>query len=113
MVLETSRKLRTAHLLSLATLLIFLSVTSVFAQLIPPPHAPERSAAETDVYLVTFRPDTPASERAAVVQGSGALLRATFTVANAVSVQVPSVAALSALRNDPRVLSVVANRPIT
>ena len=94
-------------------LLTLLSNSNLTGQFIPSPTSQERPAEETDIYLVTFQTGTPASERSGVVQASGALLRRTFTSANAVSVQVPNTAALSRLRNHPRVISVFANRPIT
>ena len=90
----------------------FLGNTNLAAQIFPPPAKPARPALETRIYLVTFQRGIPLSQRAAVVQASGARLRMTYTAANAVSVEVPDAAGLARLRNDPRVLSVFMNRPI-
>jgi subtilisin family serine protease len=92
---------------------VLLGTTNLAAQVLPPPVRPPRAAPETKVYLVTFRRDTPASQRAAAVQASGARLKREYTSVGAVSVEIPDVAALNRLRNDPRVLSVFSNRPIT
>lgn len=71
------------------------------------------SGLEGDVYLVTFVPGTPASERAAAVVQSGAALRQNFSNLDVVSVQVPDESALARLRAQGRVLSIVPNLPFT
>src|SRR4030095_6154516 len=68
--------------------------------------------AQAGVYLVTFRPGTPAAERSAVVQGHGARVRANYNAGNVISVEVPDTAVLARLRNDPRVLGVFTNQKI-
>ncbi|MCZ6491702.1 MAG: hypothetical protein O7A06_14390, partial [Acidobacteria bacterium] len=103
---------------SVAVLLAFLYAPNLSGQIAPPP-APQaspaqaRPAEETNIYLVTFRQGTSASERAAVAQGSGVVLRQNFNVVNAVSVQVTNAASLARLRNNPRVVAVFANRSIS
>jgi subtilisin family serine protease len=67
---------------------------------------------ESGVFLVTFRPGTPASGRAAAVQASGARLRAVYNAANAASVEVPDAAVLARLRNHAQVLGVFPNQKI-
>jgi len=47
------------------------------------------------------------------VQAAGAVLRMNYSATNAASVQVPNDAALARLRNNPRVLAVVASRAIS
>ena len=96
---------------------LFATGTQLAAQIIPPP--PQRGQAqrppavqESGIYLVAFRPGTPASERAAIVQSSGARLRMAYNATNAASVEVPDASALARLRNDPRVLGVFANQII-
>jgi subtilisin family serine protease len=89
---------------------VLLVSTSLAAQVIPPPPAPRRPASETKIYLITFRRDVPYSERAALVLATGARLRKIYNAANAASVEIPDVAALARLRNDPRVSSVFVNR---
>ncbi len=65
------------------------------------------------VYLVTFRPGTPAADRATVVQGHGARMRAAYNnIADVVTVDIPDTAVLGRLRNDPRVLGVFTNQKI-
>ena len=64
------------------------------------------------VYLVTFRPGTPAADRATVVQGHGARLRAVYDTGDIATVEVPDSAVLARLRNDPRILGVFANQKI-
>src|SRR5688572_2202156 len=106
---------------------VFVSSLKLAGQTIPPPAprapaprvqtpgAPARGALPaqgTGVYLVTFRPGTPASERAAVIQATGARLRAAFDATNAASVELPDASVLARLRNDPRVLSVFENQRI-
>src|SRR5262245_41484698 len=89
---------------------VLLVSTSLAAQVIPPPPAPRRAASETKIYLITFRRDVPYSQRAALVLATGARLRRIYNAANAASVEIPDVAALARLRNDPRVSSVFVNR---
>ncbi len=91
---------------SVAVLLAFLYTPNLSGQITPPPAsqaspAQARPAEETNIYLVTFRQGTSASERTAVVQGSGAVLRNNFNVVNAVSVQITNAASLARLRNNP------------
>jgi subtilisin family serine protease len=93
--------------------LAFLGTVNLASQVIPPQVSPRRPAPETKIYIVTFRQGTPGSQRAAAVQASGARLRRVYTSVNAVSIEIPDVAALARLRNDPRVESVFENRPIT
>src|SRR5688572_1555445 len=57
----------------------------------------------TGVYLVTFRPGTPASDRAAAMQAAGARLRNAYDATNAASVDLPDASALARLRNDPQI----------
>ena len=99
-------------LYSFVILLTFLSVPHLAAQITRPPTPLQRPAGETDIYIVRFRPGTSASERAAAVQGTGAVLRVNFNISNASSVQVPNDAVLARLRNDPRIAAVFPNRPI-
>ena len=103
---------------SVAVLLAFLYTSNLSGQITPPPASPAspaqaRPVEETNIFLVTFRQGTSASERAAVLQGSGVVLRQNFNVVNAVSVQVTNAASLARLRNNPRVVAVFANRSIS
>jgi subtilisin family serine protease len=90
-----------------------ISTANLAGQISAPPVTPKRSAPQTNTYIVTFRRDTPAPAKAAAIQASGARLRRAFNALNAASVELPDAAALARLQNDPRVLSVFANRPIT
>jgi subtilisin family serine protease len=98
------------RMVGLGVLLTQLSVSYIAAQVRRPPAPPQRPTVETEIYIVRFRPGTSASEKAAVVQGAGATLRASFNISNAVSVQVQNDTVLARLRNHPRVLGVFANR---
>ena len=95
---------------------VIVSSSRLFGQVAPPPTprvpAPRAAAQVTGVYLVTFRPGTPASERAAVIQAAGARLRAAYDATNAASVDLSDASALARLRNDPRILSVFENQKI-
>ena len=101
----------------LAVLLAFLSYApNLVGQIVPrsiPRRRPAQNAVTTEIYIVTFRPGTSASQRAAIVQGAGAVLRVNYNITNAASVQVPNVNVLARLRNDPRIVAVFTNRPIT
>ena len=98
---------------SLIILLAFICAGNLAGQIVPPPTSQGRPAEETDIYIVTFRQGTPASERAAAAQQAGAVLRVNYNITNAVSVQVPNATVLTRLRNDPRVLAVFANHFIS
>jgi len=105
--------MRTPCALTLTFFVVF-GTASLAGQVIPPPRIPKRPAQATNtIYLVTFRQNTPAAQRAAAVQASGARLRRAYNAINAASVEIPDAAALSRLQNDPRVLSLFASRPIT
>jgi len=93
--------------------LVFLTTSALSGQIVPPAVSRAPARGETGIYLVTFRPDVPASQRAAVVQASGARLRGNYNATRTVSVEIPDTAALARLRNDPRVLSAFANRKFT
>ena len=64
-------------------------------------------------YIVRFRDGTSAAAGAAVVRGAGAALGATFRRVNAAAVRVPNANALTALLDDPSVLAVIPNRPVS
>ncbi len=64
-------------------------------------------------YIVQFREGTSAEARAAVVRGAGAALGATFRRVNAAAVRVPNTNALTALLDNPSVLAVIPNRPVS
>lgn len=64
-------------------------------------------------YIVLFQDGTPPAARARAVGNAGAAVHVTFRGVAAASVTVPSARALAALQNDPSVLSVVPNRPVT
>ena len=105
---------------------VFIGTSQLTAQVIAPPSsrgttraaaarggtAAPAPPAQAGVYLVTFRPGTPAAERSAVVQGHGARVRSNFNAGNVISVEVPDTAVLARLRNDPRVLGVFTNQKI-
>ena len=97
----------------LAILLASFYAPSLRGQIAPPPLSQAGPAEETDIYIVTFRPGTPGSQRAAAAQGAGAVLRFNFNVVNAISVRVPNAAVLTRLQNDPRVVAVFANLSIS
>jgi subtilisin family serine protease len=87
--------------------------TNLSGQVITRPVTPKQAAPQTNIYLVTFRSNTTASDKVAVMRISGARVRRAFNALNAASVELPDAAALARLQNDPRVLSVFANRSIT
>src|SRR5262245_5990874 len=100
-----------------AAAFLLLSSTQLAAQIVSPPvqrrGGPAPAAQVTprpQVYLVTFRPGTPASERASVVRAHGARGRASYDSANAESVEIPDSAVLARLRNDPRIPGVFATQ---
>jgi subtilisin family serine protease len=93
--------------------LIFLGSAILVAQIARRPAIPQRPPQETGTYLVSFRRDVPLSQRPALVQASGARLKKMYAAVNAASVEIPDAAAMARLRNDPRVVSVYANRRIT
>jgi subtilisin family serine protease len=102
--------------LSATILLTLISTTSLAGQVIHRPTQPRRSAPQTSattIYIVTFRGNVSASDREAVIRASGARTRRNFSAVNAASVEVPDAAVLARLRNDPRILSVYVNQPIT
>jgi len=65
-----------------------------------------------DNYIVRFREGTSAADRASIVRGAGGAVGVNFRRANAASVRVPDGNALTALRSNPSVLSVIPNRPV-
>ena len=98
---------------------VFLVVgSSPLAAQVNPRPAPRGQVARpsvaqgTGTYLVTFRPNTPASEMSAVIGATGARLRAAYEATNTASVDLPDASALARLRNDPRILSVFENQKI-
>src|SRR5262245_36923126 len=95
-----------------ASVFVLLVSTILTAQVIPPAPVPRRPASETKIYLITFRRDVPYNQRAALVQATGARLKRLYNAANAASVEIPDVASLARLRNDPRVSSLFMNRPM-
>jgi subtilisin len=64
-------------------------------------------------YIVRFRDGTTAAGRANVVRNSGATLGFNFSRVNAAAVRVTNPVALSALQNDPSVLAIVPDRPVS
>lgn len=98
--------------LILTFLCLLLNSTRISAQILPPTTSPDNSEASSNIYLVRFRSGVPLSERVAVVQAAGALLRVSFSITNAVSVEAPNGAAVARLRNDPRVVGVFTNHSI-
>src|SRR5262245_15884324 len=99
--------------LSTITIFVLLSSANLTAQIIPPTSSRKPAAEVSGIYLVTFRPGVPAALKAAAVQASGARGGRGFNASNTASVEVPDAAALTRLRNDPRVLSVFATHRIT
>src|SRR5262245_30465148 len=93
--------------------LALVTSAELAAQVIPRPSIPKRPPQPTNTYLVTFRRDTTLAQRSALVQSSGATIRMNYRTVNAASVEIPDATALDRLRNDPRVLSVFVNRPIS
>ncbi len=112
--IRPSRSRNLGSRIRIALFMIFATwlAASATAQIVPrtDENPTARPEAQASVYLVTFRPGTPAAERAAVAQGAGATVRMNFTLSDAVSVFVPNDAAMARLRNDPRVMSVVSSR---
>jgi hypothetical protein len=96
------------------TAFIFITAAQLVGQAIAPPRPQRRPVdpPQSVVYLITFRSGTPASEKAAAVQASGARLRRAYNATNAASVEVPDASALARLRNDPRIAGVFANQVI-
>jgi subtilisin family serine protease len=90
----------------------FLTTAQLSAQIVPPPAQARRAAQQSAVYLIKFRDGTPAADRAASIQASGARLRRGYAASNAASVEVPNEAALARLRNDPRIVGVFSNQAI-
>ena len=103
---------RVSSWLALSTLSVLLLSSNLQSQILPPTTSPQTAETSSEIYLVRFRPGVPASERAAAVQAAGAVMRTSFGIANAVSVQAPSAAAVARLRNDPRVAGVFTNHSI-
>jgi subtilisin len=64
-------------------------------------------------YIVRFRNGTSAAAGAAVVRQAGAALGKTFGRVNAAAVRVPNTNALTALLDNPSVLAVIPNRPVS
>lgn len=64
-------------------------------------------------YIVRFREGANAAARATAVRNAGAALRFNFHRVNAAAVRVPNAEALAALQNDPSVLVVIPNRPVS
>ena len=89
-----------------------IGATNLSGQVITRPVTPRQAAPQTNIYLVTFRGNTTASDKVAVMRISGARVRRAFNALNAASVELPDAAALARLQNDPRVLSVFPNRSI-
>src|SRR5215471_3223670 len=98
-------------LISTANLAGQVSAPPLTSKPVEPQTKPQ--AQQTNTYIVTFRRNTSASEKVALMQVSGARLRRAFNALNAASVELPDAAAVARLQNDPRVLSVFANRQIT
>ena len=96
-----------------ASIVFVLFGASNLSAQIPPPVPRQQSALVPGIYLITFRADIPGSQRAAIAQSHGAGLRRAYAALNMVSVSVPDAAVLARLRNDPRVLSVFANRKMS
>src|SRR5262249_7776831 len=94
-------------------LVTLISTANLAGQISAPPVTPKRSAPQTNTYIVTLGRDIRARGKGAAIQDSGARRRRAFNALNAASVELPDAAALARLQNDPRVLSVFANRPIT
>ena len=105
---RTIRRVERASI-HLVVLFVFLHASNLAGQIVPPSVSQSRPAEITGIYIVTLRPGVSGSDRSALVQGAGATARVTFTKSNALSVEVPNVAVLARLRNDPRVQSVFAN----
>src|SRR5262245_50509084 len=64
-------------------------------------------------YIVTFREGTNVLTRAAVVRNAGAALGFNFTRVNAAAVRVPNGNVLTALQNNPSVLTIIPDRPLS
>jgi len=62
---------------------------------------------------VRFREGTSGDVRATVVRNTGASLRFNFKRINSAAVRVANVNALAALRNNPSVLEVIPDRPVS
>ena len=103
---------RVSSWLALSALSVLFLSSNLQSQILPPTTSPQTAETSSEIYLVRFRPGVPASERAAAVQAAGAVMRTSFGIANAVSVQAPSAAAVARLRNDPRVAGVFTNHSI-
>src|SRR5881296_1138994 len=65
-----------------------------------------------DQYIVTFASGTSQAQRSAAVQRAGAVLRFNYSIVNAVAIRVPGPNALTALRNDGSVVSIVPDRAV-
>jgi subtilisin family serine protease len=63
-------------------------------------------------YIVVFRDNVTAAERAAITGREGAAIRFNYTTVSAAAVRVPNENALSALSNNAAVLRVIPDRPI-
>jgi subtilisin len=77
-----------------------------------PVMAQAQSPQSDDQYIVTFASGTSQPQRAAAVQRAGAEVRFNYSIVNAVAIRVPSPNALTALRNDGSVVSIVPDRAV-
>lgn len=97
--------MRNERVIRLSIITGMLAIAPVFAA---------RAAAQGPLeYLVQFREGTPPATRIAAARGAGASVRVVYNRLSVASVQVPGAAAVTALRSDPAVLSVIPNRRIS
>jgi subtilisin len=64
-------------------------------------------------YIVLYRDGVPAAERAAVAARSGASIHFNYAGVSATAVNVPNANVLAALSNNPAVLQVIPDRPVS
>src|SRR5689334_16334535 len=84
-------------------LLVILSLSAVAQAQVP---------GQDDRFIVTFRPGTTLSQRAAAVQRAGGALRFNYSVVDAVGIRGANPYVQAALRNDPTVLRIVPDLEI-
>jgi subtilisin len=91
---------------------LFLAVTAATGQVREPGSGPAAGSPNEDQYLIMFRAGTPANERAQAVSRGGGLLRYNLDVINGVAARIPNFNALTALRRNAAVVSIVPDRVV-
>src|SRR5262245_29531502 len=84
--------------------LVIVLAFSAVAQAQPP--------GQSDRFIVTFRPGTSQTQRAASVQRARGVVRFNYSIVDSVAIHGANPSVLAALRNDPSVVRIVPDREI-